>query len=314
MAGGIWDTVKGTAKKGKFPSWPKPFNAVERITVLNCHEVMVMRIEFVAQIIGEFSFDAFVPSPFELFRNWVFGQLRCGKKMGIKTKLAGPGSAFLSTGGKVMLAEIGGMIGAPLLVWSVAQSVFNAISTWTTIRNVTAFCSEPEARAIMRDGIVFIKHVGIGGVPGYDVVYDPFDVCTELSGFFDVPEHPIAAWAICTLQNESPSVTASIDVWVELGGAGSSPIKHFNVGPGGATRFSIYAGNDLAVTAQVQYNNFVAIPGVVPFLVLSVQRFMCAWGNPEDPNFGMIGGPLEDGPANPCSVRFADGTPLFPDN
>jgi len=311
MGAGIWDTVQQTAGKKKFPSWPKPFNAIERINVLNCNEVMMMRFQFVAEIFGEFAFDAFVPSPFELFRNWVFGQLRCGSKMGIRPHIPGPANLSVFKNGKVMIAEIGGGVGGALFFWSVIQSYHNALNTWSTLRNVQSFCEEPEAHGIMRDGEALFKNPTIGGVTGYDLVYDPFNVANPLTGFFLPASHPTVAWAFGTVINESPTVTATIDIWIE--NFQTSPNKQRLVlGPLQTGSFSVSNYSFTPDVTEVRCENFTFIPGVIPFLRVHATRFMASWGNPEDPNFGMIGGPWNQGPSNSCSARFADGTPIPP--
>jgi len=306
---GIWDTVKGQAKKKRFPSWPKPFNAVERIDVLNCNEVMQMRVQFVFEIVGEFIWDARVPSPTELFRNWVFGQLHCGSKMGVKPHTPGPGSLFLKKQGRVMLAEIGGMIGYPLMVWSMVQSYFNALNTWNSIKQVQAFCEEPEAHGIMRDGESLIKHVGLGGVTGYVGVYDPFNVGNYLTGFWLPISHPMQAWAFGEIFNNNGLVTAVLDIWVELF-EGNPPVKqHLEIAPLGHAVFSVYNSSPTAEVAEVRHENFVEIPGVVNFLEVRCERFCVQWGFldpfPE-------GGLFEPWPSpNPtCFAMYADGMPI----
>lgn len=309
MPAGIWDEVKKQAGKKKFPSWPKPFNAIERITVLNCHEVMILHIKFVAEIIGEFSFDAFVPSPFELFRNWIFGQLRCGSKMGVKPHTPGPGSLILNKGGKVMLAQIGGIVGAPLLYWSVAQTVFNAMNTWSTIRNTQAMCENPEAHALMNNGLALIKHVGFGDIPLWDVLYDPRDLCDPTPGDIRTDTGKMGAYGSFSLVNNNGLVAASIDVWLDFGSAGEGPRSHFDIGAMGIRRFELSAYNRDCEIVRVKFENFVAIPGVINFLELYGHTLGVACEDPDIEKYGTVGLPDPD-PGPNCFAMYADGSPL----
>lgn len=307
--GSIWDNENGRKPKKNYMSWPKPFNAVERITVLNCHEVMLLHVKFVAEIIGEFSFDAFVPSPFELFRNWVFGQLRCGSKMGVKTNIPGPGNLILNKQGKLMLAQIGGMIGVPLLYWSMAQTLFTAMNTWSTIRNTQAMCENPEAHAIMANGVAYIKHVGFGDIPLWDAIYDPRSLCDPTPGDIRTDTGKMGAWGSFALANNNGITAASIDIWLDFGAAGEGPRQHFDVPTNGFTQFQMSAYNGDCEIVRIKWENFTAIPGVVNFLELYGVYLAVATEDPDAEMYGSLGLPDPD-PGPNCQAMFADGTPL----
>jgi len=309
VSNSIWNTVKGQAKKASYASWPKPFNAISRIDVLNCHEVLLMRVEFVAEILGEMFWDAQVPSPRELFRNWVFGNLRCGKKMGVRPHLPGPGSLFLDRKGKVVLAEWGGILGAPLLYWSMAQTYFKALDTWSTIQNVTAMCENPEAHALMRDAHAFFKAIGVGSPVFAILVYDPFNWCDVLDNSIHPPEGKRMGWACGKATNTHPTITAQFGIEIKIDDDAPDHYTEYTVPPLGVIDWSVGWEENNNHILQIKVNNMVEIPGVLPHLEITVTRFMGVFGNEEDPNHSLINGPWEPFPdASPqCFSRFADG-------
>lgn len=307
----VWEV--GTSQKGKswFPSWPKPFNAVEKIDVLHCNEVMVMRVQFMAEIVGEFWFDSMVPSPTELFRNWIFGNLRCGKKMNLPTKMKGPGSLFLSTSGKVMLAEIGGMIGFPLMVWSMGQTIFNAMDTWTTILNTQAFCEEEEAHGIMRHGSGMFNGEGRGSPVFYTKVYDPHLWGQFANGFWDAPPGYRMGWAIGTMTNQHPTITAHMSCQVVAGNVDENNWTDYVIPPGATVRFSIGKSEVSDDQVSLLFWNRVALGAGFNGCQVVTERFMFTQGNPEDINGRLQGGPFEPdlSPAITCDNLYPEGAP-----
>jgi len=305
----IWNVVKRVGKRVKYASWPKPFNAISRIDVLNCNEVLLMRVEFIAEIIGEMIWDSQVPSPRELFRNWVFGNLRCGSKMGIRTRLPGPGNLFLDKKGKVMLAEWGGIIGAPLLYWSMGQTALTALNTWNTIQNVQAFCENPEAHGLMRDNQASAKIPTEGVVPFGTVVYDPFNWAHPTDGWFEPPFGNRMGWAVGTLANSSPDTPVSCDMKLQIGSPGDAPWTHYDVPPLEVVDWQCGWQETSGGLLGVRFRNNTTIPGVLPRITCTVTRFMITLGNDEDPNRSFINGPFDPfpNPSSQCFTRFADG-------
>lgn len=308
---GMWDTVNGVSQKSVFASWPKPFNAVERIDVLHCNEVMMLRAQFVAEIVGEFWFDAFVPSPTELFRNWIFGNLRCGKKMGIPTKMKGPGNLFLSIQGRVMLAEIGGMIGFPLMLWSMGQTIFNAMDTWTTMLNTQAFCEEEEAHGIMRHGSGMMNGEGRGSPVFYTKVYDPHSWGQFTNGFWNAPFGSRMAWAIGTLTNQHPTITAHVSAQVVHSDVDEGAWKDYVIPPGDTVKFSIGKAKVSDDQVSLLFWNRVALGAGFNGCMVVVERFMFTYGVPEDPNNRFLEGPFEPdiSPNVTCDNLYPEGAP-----
>jgi len=308
----IWGRQSGDKPKSKnpFPSWPKPFNAIERITVMNCNEVVAMRIDFVTEIFMEFLWDANVPSPTELFRNWVFGQLRCGKKMGLRPRLPGPSDFILNRQGRSIMAFSGAALGTAFFTWAVAQSVFTAMSTMSSIAMVQAFCENPEARAILINGNVRVTTPSQGSIVFYDELYNGGAATNPTTGFITPPNQagPGAAWAYGHIFNESDTFTASVDVWIALPPEEKGEWQHFDIGPLGTAEFSIMRGFHTPQTVAVGIELlewFPTLAGVQFFCTafcadwsedLGPARSMLDFGNPPRPNH--------------CFAMYADGTPL----
>lgn len=307
----LWEPDPTMKRKSNYPSWPKPFNAIENIDVLHCNEVMVLRAQFVAEIVGEFWFDAFVPSPTELFRNWIFGNLRCGKKMQIPTKFAGPGSLFLSTSGKVMLAEIGGMIGFPLMVWSMGQTIFNALDTWTTMLNTQAYCEEAEAHGIMRHGSGMMNGEGLGSPVFYTKVYDPHNWGQFTNGFWNSPFGYRMAWAIGTLTNQHPTITAEVWVQVLMDSIDPNDWTKYTISPGQTVKFSVGKSEVSDNQTSLIFWNKVALGAGFNGCAVVTERFMYVYGTPEDRNNRYLKGPFEPDPSPniTCDNLYPEGAP-----
>jgi len=309
----IWRQQSGEkpSRKRGFPSWPKPFNAIERITVYNCNEILMMRVTFLAEIAAEFWFDSKVPSPMELFRNWVFGQLRCGSKMGVKPHLPGPSDLFLRKSGRDVMIFSGAFLGSGLFVWAMTQSIFSALNTYSSLMNVQAFCEEPEARAILSAGDVLARHEGDQGVfTTYTTVYDPFGVTNQTTGFINVPNTASGrtAWGNGHFANLS-GVTLTVDVYISFGSDPDGPKQRLVIGPGGDAGFNVAGA---APGGGVMALEFKIISGdPFPSALISADGLLAGdWGQ-TDNQFGGLG---DFGDPQPrfqnCFARFPDGTPL----
>lgn len=293
---GTWNYVKKEHKYLKFHSWPKPWNAVEKIDVLNCNEILVLRVQFMQDLVGEFLFDMVVPSPTELFRNWIFGQLRCGTKMGIKPRIPGLFDIFMKKEGRVVLAAIAAPIGVPLLMWSVAQTTIDAMNTWSSIINRQAMCTDPEAHGIMRGGHVHIQNEGSGGVPFYTKVYDPHNYCNELSGIFTGPGGMLHAWAAGSATNNNPAVTAQFGYRIFTGAGGENSWNDISIPPGGTAGLSLGGHNSDGATAQVQVRLLNDLPGVLAGVNVAITAFFFST-NPDDTERHFPDGPMKPDPS-----------------
>lgn len=262
-------------------------------------------MQFIAEVAAEIWFDAKVPSPTELFRNWIFGSLRCGKKMKVKGGLPGLANLFFDKKGKVVLAAFGGMLGAPLMYWSMAQTTFKALDTWSTIINTQALCENPEAHVIMRGGHARIQFEGTGGIPFYTEVYDPFNYGTPLSGAMDFPLGFQAAWASGTCTNLHPTITAQFAVRMFVGGSEDTAWHPMSIGPGEVKTFSVYNQADNHGPCQVQ----VKLDNDLPGILMGVDTIVdCFAGNMNrnDPNNQWPSGPGEPEPTpyDTCELLY----------
>lgn len=293
---GTWNYVKKEHKLLKFHSWPKPFNAIEKIDVLNCNEILVLRVQMLSSIVGEMAFDTFVPSPTELFRNWIFGQLRCGKKMGIRTRVPGAFDIFLTKQGRVVLASIAAPLGAPLLYWSMAQTLFTAMDTWSSIINRQAMCTDEEAHGIMRGGFVRIQFEGEGGVPFYTTVYDPKNYAVPLTGFFTTPAGMLHAWAVGTATNTHPTIDAQFGYQLWTGAGGENQWTDIVIGPGETASLSLGGFNPNGATCQVRVRLMNDLPGVLTGVDTIIESFFVST-NTDDTERHFPEGPMKPDPS-----------------
>ncbi|HEU4678789.1 MAG TPA: hypothetical protein VFS35_04660 [Terrimicrobiaceae bacterium] len=309
----IWRQQSGEkpSRKATFPSWPKPFNAIDKITVYNCNEIMALRVEFVAEALAEFWFDTNVPSPMELFRNWVFGQLRCGSKMGVEPHLPGPSDLILQRNGREVLMFAGQALGTGLFVWAMTQSVFSALNTYSSIMNVQAYCENPEARAILAGGELFTRFQGSGQMTLFNKVYDPYEVCNQVTGFILPPdEFPQATgWGTGTIINGSASIPLEIDVWLDFGNPVPQNVVHLSIGVLGSASFSVMAPRFNFGAAAIAIN--ITSPSPFPGVITCQNAILSAdWSDNQENAKGFVhfGNPPRR--HRDCFLRFADGTPL----
>jgi len=310
----IWGKSSGEKPKSKnlFPSWPKPFNAIDRITVMNCNEVVAMRVDFVTEIFAQMVFDAKVPSPTELFRRWAFGDIPCGKRIKNKFRLPHPSDVILKRQGRSIMAFAGGFLGTGLFAYAFAQTVFTAMSTWSSIAMVQAYCENPEARAIILNGNVRVTTPSQGVVVFYQTLYNGGAAVNPVTGFITPPNQagPCAAWAYGHIFNESDTFTASVDVWIALPPEEKGEQVHFEIPPLGSASFHIMRGFHTPQTVAVGIDLlewFPTLAGVQFF----VDAFCADWSEDLEPARSMID--FGDPPRRTfCQALYADGTPLFP--
>lgn len=302
---GIWQQHKNENKFIKFHSWPKPFNYLTRLDVLNCNQIHVLRAQFFLPIAAEIWFDANVPSPTELFRNWVFGSLKCGKKMGIKPKIPGPFDLIFSKKGRVALVAFGGILGAPLLWYSMGQTAWTAMSTWSTLMYKAAVCDEPEAHGIMRDGHVRAQYAGTGSVPFYQSCYDPFNWANEVAGTFDIPFGARIAWATGTMTNVHPTETAIIGVAINVFKPGGPDYSYVSLAPGETSDFGVADQVEDAGPIQVSFDLKNDLPGVLTGVNIAVRLFMCT-NDANDPMRRTMDDPWKEdpGPYDTCQLLY----------
>lgn len=292
---GIWQQHKKENKLIKFHSWPKPFNYLKRLDVLNCNEVLMLRASFFLPVAAEIWIDANVPSPTELFRNWIFGSLKCGKKMGLKPRIPGPFDIFFSKKGRVALVAFGGILGAPLMWYAMGQTAWTAMDAWSTIVYKQAMCAEPDAHGIMRDGHVRAQFAGTGSVPFFIACYDPWNWGNEVAGTWDVPFGSRFAWATGTLTNVHATITAEIGIAINMFGPGEPNWAHYSLAPGETADFGISASGDGPGPVQVSFKLDNDLPGVLTGVNVT-PRFFMVTNDANDPMRRSMDDPWRDDP------------------
>lgn len=306
---GTWNYVKRENKHLKFHSWPKPWNFIQKIDVLHCDQLVMLKAQFYGPIAAEMWFDTFVPSPTELFRNWVFGSMRCGKKMKIKGGLPGFANLFFNPSTRIVLAEFGGILGRPLLWWSMGQTAFNALSTWTTIINRQIICDELEAHGIMRDGQGRIQFEGEGAIPFFEEVYDRNGWGTPLTGTWEPPTGHRMGWAIGTSINLHPSISAAFSVGIQCFSSGGIQWSSMTLAPGEEKKWGVSGHGVGPSPLQVWVKLDNDLPGVLSGVETFVHRFMVTSTDQDPVNKSMLD-PWHDepGPYDVCERLYGDAS------
>lgn len=211
-----------------------------------------------------------------------------------------------------MLAEIGGMIGFPLMVWSMGQTVFNALDTWTTMLNTQAFCEEQEAHGIMRHGEGMFNGAGTGSPVFYTEVYDPNNWGNFTNGNWNPPEGYRMAWAIGTMTNQHPTITAIMGAQVMTDPGAPKHWKYYTIAPGETVKFSIGWSDTTHHLVSLLFDNTVALGAGFNGCFVVVERFMVVYGTPDDPNNRFIEGPFQEdlSPNITCDNLYPEGAPI----
>lgn len=171
----------------KYHSWPNPFrNAVKRIDVLACEDTWQAMIELYAIGFGNWFWSSFVPSPVELTRKTLTGSYKCGFYM--KTKFRSPLDIVWKDGRtSLALMEIVRPIVTGLFYMWAAETIFEAMSTWTSITYAMEMCELENNECLLRDGqSPMPTGLHSGNSAFMTAIYDPRHMGVYNDGAIDV--------------------------------------------------------------------------------------------------------------------------------
>lgn len=149
----IWNAVKDHVKKGGYSYWPRPWNMVKEVNIVQCNDgVWAADITFAAKFIGTFFLTNFVPSPTEIFRNLLFGKYKCGGLFGVKLPRV---SAILwGEGTNRILVRVFSPFLLGAFYWWLSETAVNALSGWTSLLYEQKECANQDAEASVFGGII----------------------------------------------------------------------------------------------------------------------------------------------------------------
>lgn len=197
------------------------------------------------------------------------------------------------------------------MYWSMGQTVFNALDTWTTMLNTQAFCEEQEAHGIMRHGSGMFNGAIRGSPVFYTMVYDPHHWGNYSNGFWNAPHGYRMAWALGTMTNQHPTITAVMGVQVISEAADESRWKFYTISPGETVHWSVGYSEVSENQISLLFWNTVALGAGFNGCAVVTERFMFVYGTPEDPNTRFLEGPFEPdlSPNVTCDNLYPEGAP-----
>jgi len=183
-----WDAIEhGVGKALKMNSWPPPFNFMKNHRVLLCSEdYWIAEFEFAFDVVMDFFWSAFVPSPRELERKVLTGGYRCGFYLDIKVK--SPIEILFGQGTSKMVGKIFSPFATGLFYWWAAQTAIDALSVFETILFRQLMCAPFTGDVLRQNDRGVIEAGGSYGVPALGTLYyNPRAICEEIGPICHYP-------------------------------------------------------------------------------------------------------------------------------
>jgi len=236
----------------KFTHWPNPFGQIKDITVVACSPDPMVLVTMWSNVIASFWWSNFVPSPTELFRNWLTGRYRCGmtfdfpgdnttRKQG---QLWGPLDVIWSDGSASLVASesLRPVLQGAWFLWATGTA-FSALQQYSTIMAKIEACDDESENCILASGQADLPFASMSGSPvAWTEINDPLDAYSPPGSSIHHERGPISTnlyGVIGSLGNTIDYVRVEFDpsdlngtIW-ESGG----------IGPGEKESFSISAGD-----------------------------------------------------------------------
>jgi len=195
----------------KYHAWPNPFrNQVKKLQVLACEDTWQAKVEMYKNAFGFWFWDSFIPSPVELTRKFALGSYKCGFYIpGLKTR--SPLDIVWRDGRTSrMLLEIARPVTTGLWAMWAAETIWSALSTWSSIQYLMEMCETDRYMAMLRDGDAPLPPgVHQGGPVFGTVMWDPNEWIVEANCTVVIPEPKnVHALAFGYLRAESHQVNS----------------------------------------------------------------------------------------------------------
>jgi len=235
----------------KYTHWPNPFGKMEDITVLACNPVPYVRAKMWGQAAGFWWFSNFVPSPTELFRNWLTGRYRCGVRFDYPSdagarkqgRFKGP-LDLIWTDGKASLVAAETL--RPVLtglwyLWATGTA-WDALQQFSTVQAAIEACDDGIEEVILAHGEADFYYDGNSGAPtSYQEIHDPFHRYDSPNSFFHHDAGPLSTYAF----GDITAVSQTVDYWrIQVGpdDMTSTIAEGGQINPGEVVNWSVEGG------------------------------------------------------------------------
>ncbi len=236
----------------KYTHWPQPFGKMEDITLLACNPSPTVRVKMWGAAAGAWWWSNFLPSPTELFRNWLTGRYRCGasfdypadagkRKQG---RMKGPLDVVWTDGkASVVAAETLRPILTGLWYLWATGTAWDALQQFSTVMAAIEACDDGIEEVILKNGEADIYYDGNAGAPtSYETVHDPFDRYQAPNSFFLHHAGPLSTYAFGYVTAVSQHVDSCV---LQIGpdDLGGTHIDLGAIEPGTTVHFSLEGGS-----------------------------------------------------------------------
>jgi len=237
--------------KNKYTHWPQPFGKVQDLEVLACNPTPYVRARVWGQAFTQWWFANFIPSPTELYRNWLTGRYRCGMKFefpaetgrGAGPRMRGPLDIIWTDGRASLVAAetLRPVLTGLWYLWATGTA-WDALQRASSVIAAIEACDDGIEEVVLAHGEGDFYYDGNAGSPtSYQTIHDPYDRYQSPNSFFTHLDGPISSYAF----GDITAVSQTVDYWsVELtpDDLPATKVEGGTINPGEVVNWSVEGG------------------------------------------------------------------------
>jgi len=287
----LWE--QGQDAYRKYHHWPNPYKFfMQDMEILSCGPTFQAKVKYVGSEIFNFWFTNFVPSMVEIERRIVMGKYKCGFVLKARDK-GRVGIIWKNPAIRTAVIEMSNPWLSGLFYMWAAQTAYDAITTWQSMVLKMSQCGADPHATMIRDGISLLGYGhNDGGAALGDTIQDPEGRASETITGVNCLGGEIWTGNAFGYYLGNNCSSDNVEVFWRYNGEEHSHQFIGHVPIGGVIPFSL--GGNTVTTPGIfapQIRADVNMEGLLrpEFYVV---RFTARSGEPERPNYGNVGQPV----------------------
>lgn len=270
-------------RSDKWPKFPSPFPWISDVRVLACEKDLLIEIENIASIAGQWVFSTFVPQPSEIVRKFLTGKTKKGY-FGLPLEFAPLDILWTSGDATKILATITAPLAEGLYFLWLQQTAVTALQSAQMVGMLFEACPDSSDETLVADGLAdTFTGSGSGGLPLWTTIQDPHGRYNSPGANMTTKGH----WCNMSIHGYVHSASediSSMKVQFTKQGVMFAELDMGHLTPGTITPFSL-SGSTACNPTDLVANNFIKV--VASHGVAGAQYIGTRWtmnSNPANPH------------------------------
>jgi len=241
----------------KWPKFPNPFPWTTDIRILACEKDLLIQIENIGTMVGQWVYSTFIPQPSEIVRKFLTGKTKKGY-FGLPLEFAPLDILWKSGDATKILATITSPLATGLYYLWLMQTSITALQTAQQVGLLFSGCPDNGDETLLADGLaVSFIGSGSGSLPLWTTIQDPH-------GRYNAPGADMTAkghWANMSMHGHISSQSediASMTVELLVDGVSFAKTEVGAMAPGTVKTFAI-SGSTHTNTNSILLNKFTKV-------------------------------------------------------